>query len=141
MTPFDHLLVPIASEEDAEATCAALEPFLDDVGRVTAVHVIEKAGGAMDKAPLEKRQEDAATFLGVVDAALGDSVPVETRVAYGTDVVETLFREAAEIGATAIAFRPRGGSRLLRIISGDTASRLVTEPEIPVITLPQQEDA
>ncbi|QLD90943.1 universal stress protein [Natronomonas salina] len=136
MTLLDHVLLPVASEEDARATCAALEPYLSDVDRVTAVHVVEKAGGAMDKAPMEKRREDAAAFLSIVDSRLGDRVAVETRTAFGTDVVETLFDEAADAGATAIAFRARGGSRIVQLLTGDVATDLVTDPELPVVSLP-----
>lgn len=136
MRLFEHVLIPVVTEDDAEATCAALEPYLDDVQRVTAVHVIEKAGGAVDKAPLAKRQEDAAEILALVDGRLGDSVAVDTRTAYGTDVVETLFETAADVDATAIAFRPRDGGLILRLLTGDTASRLVTDAEVPVISLP-----
>jgi nucleotide-binding universal stress UspA family protein len=135
----EHVLIPVATDEDAEATCAALEPYLDGVERVTAVHVIEKAGGAVDKAPLAKRREDAAEILALVDARLGGTVAVDTKTAYGTDVVETLFETAADIGATAIVFRPRGGSRILRLLTGDTASRLVIDSDIPVISLPDPE--
>ncbi|SFR94003.1 Universal stress protein family protein [Halomicrobium zhouii] len=138
--PLDHVLVPVASEKDAAATCAALKPYLGEIERVTAVHVIEKGGGAPDKAPLGKRQEDAVEFLGVVESRLGDEVPVDTRTAYGTDVVATLFDEAATVGATAIAFRPRGGSRIVQILTGDTANRLVTDAEIPVVSLPDPDE-
>lgn len=136
MTLLEHVLLPVASEEDAQATSAALEPYLSDVERVTAVHVVEKAGGAMDKAPMEKRREDAAAFLAVVDSRLGERVTVETRTAFGTDVVETLFGEAADAGATAIAFRARGGSRIVQLLTGDVATDLVTDPELPVVSLP-----
>jgi nucleotide-binding universal stress UspA family protein len=140
MALLDHVLVPVASEDDAEATCAALVPYLDEVQRVTAVHVIEKAGGAMDKAPLEKRQEDAAEFLALVDSRLGDRVAVDTRTAYGTDVVDALFDEAASAGATAVVFRSRGGSRIRRLLSGDTSTRLVSDPDLPVVSLPTLEE-
>ena len=136
MTLLEHVLLPVASEEDARATSAALEPYLSDVERVTAVHVVEKAGGAMDKAPMEKRREDAAAFLAIVDSRLSDRVAVETRTAFGTDVVETLFAEAADAGATAIAFRARGGSRVVQLLTGDVATDLVTDPELPVVSLP-----
>lgn len=136
MTLLEHVLLPVASEEDARATSQALEPYLSDVERVTAVHVVEKAGGAMDKAPMEKRREDAAAFLAIVDSRLGDRVAVETRTAFGTDVVETLFAEAADAGATAIAFRARGGSRIVQLLTGDVATDLVTDPELPVVSLP-----
>ena len=136
MALLDHVLVPVASEEDVEATCEALGPYLGEIERVTAVHVIEKAGGAMDKAPLEKRREDAAEFLAVVDSRLSDRVAVDTRTDYGTDVVETIFEAAADAGATAVAFRPRGGNRIVQLLSGDTTRRLVTDPDLPVVSLP-----
>jgi nucleotide-binding universal stress UspA family protein len=140
MILFDHVVIPVASEDDAAATCASLEPYLDDIERVTAVHVIEKAGGAPDKAPLEKRREDAAEFLAIVDTRIGQSVAVDTRTVYGTDVVERLFETADEVGASALAFRARGGSRVVRLLAGDTASRLVTDPPIPVVSLPSQKE-
>lgn len=140
MKPLDHVLVPIASQEDAVATCAALDRFLDSIERVTAVHVIEKADGAPDKAPLAKRREDAAEFLATVDSRLGDVVAVDIRIVYGTDVVDRLFEEAEATGVTALAFRPRSGSRFVRLLTGDTATRLVTESELPVVSLPDSEE-
>ena len=140
MSILQRVVVPIATEEDAEGTCAALNPYLDEVETVIAVHVIEKGGGGIDKAPLDKRKEDAAEILDVATELLGDRVDTETRVAYGTDVVETLFDAADEANATALAFRPRGGSRIVRLLSGDTASKLVTDPHLPVISLPEPED-
>lgn len=136
MVHFPHILSPIATEEDARTTCAALEPYLDDVERVTAVHVIEKAGGAPDKAPLEKRREDASDFLAIVDSTLGASIAVDTRTVFATDIVSAFFTEAADVGADAIVFRARGGSRIKRVLAGDVATRLVTNPAIPVISLP-----
>ena len=140
MSILQRVVVPIATEEDAEGTCPALKPYLGEVETVIGVHVIEKGGGGIDKAPLDKRKEDAAEILGVATELLGDRVDTETRIAYGTDVVETLFDAADEANATAIAFRPRGGSRIVRFLSGDTASKLVTDPRLPVISLPKAED-
>lgn len=139
MVILDHVLLPVASEDDARASSAALEPYLDEVERVTAVHVVEKAGGAPDKAPLEKRQSDAAEFLAVAQSRLASDVAFDARIDYGTDVVETLFAAADDAGATALAFRARGGSRIVRLLSGDTATKLVTEPPIPVVSLPNPE--
>ncbi|MFP9191039.1 universal stress protein [Natronosalvus vescus] len=139
MAVFQHLLIPVATEDDAQRTCDALEPYLEDLERVTAVHVIEKAGGAMDKAPLGKRQEDAGDFLAVVNSTLGSSVAVDTQTVYGTDLVDTLFDVATDVNADAIAFRARGGSRITRLLAGDTATDLVTEPTVPVISLPQRQ--
>lgn len=136
MVYFSHLLIPVATDEDARATSAALQPYLDDIERVTAVHVIEKAGGAPDKAPLEKRREDASDFLAIVDSSLSESVAVDTRTVFATDIVPAFFSTANEVGADAIAIRARGGSRIKRILAGDVTTKLVTNPSIPVISLP-----
>jgi len=136
MSILDHVLVPVASEDDAIATSEALRPHVEGIERVTALHVIEKGGGTVDKAPVAKRREDAAAFLAVVDSRLSSEVAVDTRTAFGTSVVETIFDEAQAVGAAAVAIRPRGGSRIVQLLTGDTANRLVTEPRIPVVSLP-----
>jgi nucleotide-binding universal stress UspA family protein len=138
MTLLQRVVVPVATEEDAAETCAALSPYVGEIDEVVAVHVIEKAGGGIDKAPLEKRQEDAEDILDVVENALGDDVSVERDTAYGTDVVETLLAEADGYDATAIAFVAREGSRLVRLLSGDTSIRLITEATLPVVALPNE---
>ncbi|WP_336022957.1 universal stress protein [Halobellus salinisoli] len=140
MTILDHVLLPIASEEDAISTCEAIEPHLSNVGRVTAIHVIEKAEGAIDKAPIGKRREDAAAFLSVVEERIGDEVVVETRTVFGRSVVEAIFDTATEVDATAVAFRPRGGNRIARLLAGDTATNIVTNPAVPVVSLPLRRD-
>lgn len=132
----DHVLLPVATEADARVTSEALRPYLEDIERVTASHVIEKAGGAPDKAPLEKRQSDAAEFLAIVESELADEVAFDARIDYGTDVVDALFEAAEDAGATAIAFHPRDESWLVRLLSGSTATKIVTDPVVPVVSLP-----
>ncbi|WP_263020050.1 universal stress protein [Natronobiforma cellulositropha] len=141
MVLFQHVLVPVATGDDADATCDALVPYIDDIERVTAVHVIEKAGGGIDKAPLEKRQEDAAACLERFASRLGgrEDIELDTWTAYGTDVVETLFEAVADAEADAIVFRARGGSRLVRLLAGDVSTRLITEPPVPAVSLPRAE--
>lgn len=136
MVQFNHVLIPVATANDARATCTALEPYLDSVETVTAVHVIEKAGGAADKAPLEKRQQDGLEILSMVESILDSESTVETDVIYGTDVVETIFDAAVDADAEAVVFRARGGSRIVQLLAGDTTRKLVTDPVVPVVSLP-----
>jgi nucleotide-binding universal stress UspA family protein len=135
MALLDHPVVPVADPADAAATATALSQHLDGARRITALHVVEKGGGAIDKAPMARRVADAEAFLSTVEARLADEVPVATRVEFGTSVADTIVATALDVGATAIAFRPRGGSRLVRFLSGDTASRLLSEPALPVVSL------
>lgn len=134
---FERVLLPVADPEDARATCDALADH--EVGSVVAVHVIEKAGGAPDKASVEQREEFAEDTFRAVEACLADSVPIETRVAFGTDVPDTIFEVADDIDATAIVITPRGGSRWIRLLTGDVALSLVTESDRPVVVLPDGE--
>ncbi|MUV58574.1 universal stress protein [Halogeometricum sp. CBA1124] len=135
MSLLERVVVPVADERDAVATVTALSRHLDDVQSVVAVHVIEKGGGVADKAPMAKRKADAAEILAAVESRLGDAVTVETRVAFGTNVADTIVETALDADATAIAFCPRGGNRLVRFLSGDTAARLVSAPALPVVSL------
>jgi nucleotide-binding universal stress UspA family protein len=140
MPLLDHPVVPVADRTDAVATATALSRHLDGIRRVTAVHVVEKGGGAIDKAPMARRVADANAFLSTVESRLADEVPVETRVEFGTDVADTVVATGLDVGATAIAFRPRGGNRLVRFLSGDTASRLLNGSELPIVSLPVESD-
>lgn len=127
----DHLVVPVANEADARATAAALEPY--EFGRVTAVHVVEKAGGAPDKLPLSQAEQRAEDAL----AAFREHVPdAGAEVTYSRDVAAAISDVAGDVEASAIAFRPRGGSRWTKLLTGDVTSALVNEGERPVVALP-----
>ena len=138
---FERVLLPIADDEDAETTCRAVRPHLEAAGgRAIAVHVIEKAGGAPDKASVEQRELRAEGIFDVVREALA-GLDVETDIAYGTDVSETIFDAAEEFDATAIAFTPRSGSRWVRMLTGDVALDLITDTDRPVVVLPDRRKA
>jgi nucleotide-binding universal stress UspA family protein len=138
MNPFEHALVPVADDEDAASTALALRPYLDG-GRVTLVYVVEKAGGGIDKAGVEQREAAAREMFEAARARLSD-VEVDERIAYGTDVAETVFDVAEDVAATAVVFSPRGGGRFVRLLTGDTALDLITHNDRPVVVLPDADD-
>ena len=130
-----HVLVPAANEADALATARALEPY--DPGRVTALHVVEKGGGTPDKTPVEQSEELAEASYAAVRTVFPEA---DDHTAYARDVVGAIFEAAAEVDASAVAYRSRGGNRLLQFLSGDRSLRLVTEADRPVVALPGDSD-
>ncbi|WP_266078238.1 universal stress protein [Haladaptatus caseinilyticus] len=142
MSLFDRVVIPVASEKDAEATCdAALERIESAGGRVIALHVIEKGGGVPDKASVEQREERADDIFDIVRKRCSDAgISCETKLAFGTDVAETIFDIADEVDATAIAFTPRGGSRWVKLLTGDVMLSLISDTNRPVVVLPDAEE-
>ncbi len=130
-------VIPIANETDAKTTYAAAAPYLDPDSRPLLVNVIEKAGGAPDKAGVEQRQEVAEKAFGAfAELAAADGVSVDEEIRYHTDVVDAIVDSATEHEATAIAFVSRGSSRIVRFLSGDVRSKLIAEPTLPTVVLP-----
>lgn len=133
-------MVPVANRDDAAATTAALAPHVDAAGgTVVAVHVVEKAAGALDKASVEQREQDAESIFAVVTEGLADTeVSLETRILYGSDVAATIIEAAHDVDASAIVFTPRGGGRWAKLLSGDITHELVADSDVPVLVLPDQ---
>jgi nucleotide-binding universal stress UspA family protein len=130
-----HVLLPVANEADASATAAALERY--GPGHVTALHVVEKGGGVPDKTPVAQSEALAEESYAAVRSVFPDA---DEHTAYGRDVVAEIFDAAAAVDASAIAYRARGGNRLLQFLSGDVSLRLVTEANRPVVALPHEDD-
>lgn len=130
----EHVLLPVAHEEDATNTARALEPY-DPTG-VTALHVVEKGGGVPDKTPVEQSEELAAESFAAVREVFPEA---DEHTAYARNVVEAIFDAADEVDASAIAYRSRGGNRLLQFLSGDRSLKLATRARRPVIALPVEE--
>jgi len=133
-----RVLVPVASEADAAATARALAPFVaSTVEEVVVVNVVEKAGGAPDKASVEQRERGAEEMFETVAGVLGDTdANLESEVLYGADVGEAIIDAAHDLDATAIAFTPRGGSRWVKLLTGDVTTTLVSKSDVPIVVLP-----
>lgn len=127
-----HVLLPVAGDEDALRTARALEPYGPD--RVTVLHVVEKGGGVPDKTPLEQSEELAADSYAAVRRVFPDA---GEHTAYARDVVGAILEAAEDVDASAIAYRSRGGNRLMQFLSGDRSLKLVTNADRPVIALPR----
>ena len=130
-----RVLVPVATEKDARNTAQQLAAF--DPETVIALHVVEKGGGAADKTPVEQSESMAQEAFDAIREVFPDA---ETATAYKRNVVEGIFETADEVDASAIAYRSRGGNRLVHFLSGDLSLKLVTKSTRPVIALPRLEE-
>lgn len=128
-----HVLLPVAHEEDARATATALEPYQPD--HVTALHVVEKGGGVPDKTPVQQSEALAAESYAAVRSIFPEA---NDHTAYARDVVGAIFEVAEEVGASAIAYRSRPGSRITKFLAGDLSMKLLTQADRPVIALPRK---
>jgi nucleotide-binding universal stress UspA family protein len=139
---FDRILVPVASEDDAEATARALRQYLPaEGGTVIFTNVIEKAGGAPDKASVAQREEHAEAAFRTAAEELNDrDVLIETRITYGTDVAERIIETAADEDAAAIVFTPRGSSRWMKLLTGNVTDKLVEQSDLPIVVLPDGDE-
>lgn len=138
---FQRVIVPVANRDDATATTAALRPYIEGSdSTVIAVHVIEKAGGAPDKASVEQREQRAEEIFRIVaDEFDGLGFVLETDLRYGTDIASSIVDAAHDSTASAIVFTPRGGSRWRKLLTGDVTHNLVRSSDIPILVLPDRE--
>lgn len=127
-----HVLIPVATESDAKQTVEQLARY--DPAHVTALHVVEKGGGSPDKTPVEQSEAIAAEAFAAVREQFPDA---DTETAYGRNVVNTIFETADAVDASAVAYRSRGGGRLMHFFSGDLSLKLITKADRPVIALPR----
>ncbi len=137
---FRSALVPIADREDAAETAQALARYVDGGDSLTVVHVIEKAGGAIDKASVEQREEYAENVFEAFEAAFDGDAAVETDVLYGTDVAETILDQAATLDATVIVYTSRGLSGWVEFLTGNVRDDLLDAADRPVVLLPTPAD-
>jgi len=135
---FERVLIPIASADDARTAREVILPYIDDCNGVAiAVHVVKYTAGGVDPSPQSMQEADAERLFEIVGAN-DDGPVVETHTAYGTNVADALFETAREIDASAIVFSPEAKNRLVRLLTGDTALSLVTDPEVPVLAIPRR---
>jgi nucleotide-binding universal stress UspA family protein len=138
---FDRVVVPVADRDDAAATVATLRPYLAADSTVIAVHVIEKAGGAPDKASVEQLELRAEEIFSIITEGFNDTnVVLETDLRYGTDIASAIVGAAHDRCANAILFTPRGGSRWRKLLTGDVTHNLVRSSDIPILVLPDREE-
>ena len=127
-----HVLLPVAHEDDAVTTATALKPYAPE--RVTALYVVEKGEGVVDKTSVAHSEEVAEESYTAVKTVFPDA---ELHTAYARDIVGSILDAADEVNASAIAYQPRGGSRLTQFLSGDLSLKLITNADRPVIVLPE----
>ncbi len=139
---FRRVVVPVANRWDAESTTAALAPYVSAAGgTVIAVHVYDDSElSAEERAAEEGEEFPDAIFEQVVSGLEGTGVDVETELLSGENVARAVIDAAHDHDASAIVFTPRGGSRWIKLLTGDVTTALVAESDVPVLALPDADD-
>jgi nucleotide-binding universal stress UspA family protein len=133
-----RLLLPIAEETDAEATCDAVRPYLGDHDEVIVVHVLESE----TETPSDAEQERADTIFEIAREQLAGAVDsLRTELEYGSDPIEEIIASAKALDASAIGFTPRPENRWIKMLSADGTNRLMAEGELPVVIFPHPDQA
>lgn len=127
-----NVLVPVANKQDAEKTANALAPY--HPSHVTVLFVVEKGEGVPDKTPVEQSKTIAEESFSAVRSVFPEA---EDHTVFSRNIVNAIFETAAEIDATAIVYRSRGGGRIMQFLSGDLSLKLVTQADRPVVALPR----
>lgn len=139
---FHRVVVPVANRDDAAATVATLHPFLAADSTVITVHVIEKVGGAPAKASVEQFELRAEEIFSIITDGFDDiGITLETDLRNGTDIASSIVGATHDRSASAIVFAPRGGSRWRKLLTGDVIHNLVRSSDIPILVLPDREEA
>jgi nucleotide-binding universal stress UspA family protein len=138
----ERVLLPIASPKDARTTCELALPRIADAnGSVICVNVVEKGGGSLDPtSPTQQEERAEDVFEIVTDECEVKGIPLEMRILYGTDVVETIFEAAEEEDVTAIAFTPRESNRLTDLLAGSPGYSIMKHANRPVVVFPPRSD-
>jgi len=130
-------VIPLASPDDAKTTAEAAAPYIETADHVILVHVVEKAGGAPDKVPVEQREEYAEEIFEVAEETISsEGVSVETRLLYSTEVADAVFELCDEVGASSVVVLPRESNRLLNVLVGDRMRSFIEDNDLPVVCLP-----
>jgi nucleotide-binding universal stress UspA family protein len=139
--PFlSRVVVPVANRDDAAVTATTPRSYVVMGATVIAVHVIEKAGGAPDKASVEQREQRAAEIVSVITGGFDDSgVALGTDLRYGTGSASSIVGAAHDRSARATVFTSRGGSRWRKLVTGDVTHNLVRSSDIPILVIPNYE--
>ena len=142
-TLFEHVLLPVASVNDARETArAVLARLSGQVDRVTIVTVVERSQGWPDIVPKNHRIELGEEALETARRLFEqEGVAIETRLQPAYDTAMAIHELAEDIGATAIVFTPRNKGRLADFFTGDTSWQLIKKARCPVLVVPPEVDS
>lgn len=135
---FDHVLLAVASDDDARQTCRTLiETLGPNLGAVTVVTVIPRYRPWADGIPSDYRLEQAYATLDAACSLL-QAVGIEAQFSIECDsnISRAIHEFAEQIDASVIAFTPRSANRLVDFLAGDITWSLVKRASRPVLVVP-----
>ncbi len=135
---FDRLLLPIANKEDAEATYRAVKPYVKATTDIIVLHITKTDETDSDTGPSEVAEKQAANIFDVfVGSFTSERVTIETEHRTGSDPIAEIGTAADELNITAVGVLPRTKNILLRILSRENTTTLISSTDVPVVILPR----
>lgn len=137
----ETVVLPVESPKSAELVCEEAIPYVRDAGgRVVSVFVVEETPQSPPIDLTEETDAQAKAVFDVVEKRCRDAdVPVETHVLRGSDEPQSILDAAEDAGATAVVYVLREENRWVKLLTGDTLMKLITENHLPVLVLPSDE--
>jgi nucleotide-binding universal stress UspA family protein len=145
---FTHILVPTdGSELSQRALTEALALAKSSGGKVTALHVhppypgtpyghFGPAENVVEQAYLDQQRTAATELCRDIEAqAKTAGIPVETRIARGSDVYRKIINTAAEEGCDLICMASHGRRGISGLLLGSETQKVLTHSTMPVLVL------
>ena len=135
---FERLLLPVADEEDAQATVDAVKPYVEAAASdVIVLHITETS----DDSGREDQKCADAVYAPFIDTLDSESVTVETIHRDASDPFAEIAAVADEIEATLIGVLPRPRTIFLRMLSREQTTTLISSTDVPVVVFPDHDQS
>ena len=137
----ERVLVPLAGPDDADRTARAIRPHLDAETTLIVTHIVQGQADTAETTVKTGRDQFAQTTYETFVSLLNRSdLDLEWVTLEGREIAEALVDAVEIVDATMIAFTPRDLDAQSRLLTGDPGRRLLRDPAVPVLAVPDRSE-